>query len=98
MTVVTSANEYDGGAEGEVLLMDDSGFQLRRVTPFAEQRYNLHSYIAHMCPSSRMWRFWWDLMIIDQACLYCGEYPPEDMMGLWKLHNFEWIQSNGVVK
>jgi hypothetical protein len=28
-------------------------------------------------------------------CIECAEVAPEEIHGLWKLHNFEWIQRNG---
>ena len=31
----------------------------------------------------------------DGKCIECGTQAPEEIHGLWKLHNFEWIQQNG---
>ena len=28
-------------------------------------------------------------------CIRCRAEAPQEIHGLWKLHNFEWIQSNG---
>ena len=31
----------------------------------------------------------------DGTCIECDVQAPEEIHGLWKLHNFEWIQRNG---
>jgi hypothetical protein len=31
----------------------------------------------------------------DSTCIECEKEAPEEIQGLWKLHNFEWIQRNG---
>ena len=31
----------------------------------------------------------------DGTCTECSTQAPEEIHGLWKLHNFEWIQQNG---
>ena len=31
----------------------------------------------------------------DGHCWRCRALAPEEIHGLWKLHNFEWIQQNG---
>ena len=31
----------------------------------------------------------------DGKCIECQEQAPEEIHGLWKLHNFEWIQQSG---
>jgi hypothetical protein len=31
----------------------------------------------------------------DGKCIECYAQAPEEIHGLWKLHNFEWIQQNG---
>jgi hypothetical protein len=33
----------------------------------------------------------------DGKCIACDNQAPEEIHGLWKLHNFEWIQQNGGV-
>ena len=29
------------------------------------------------------------------TCICCGTQAPEEIHGLWMLHNFDWIQQNG---
>jgi hypothetical protein len=31
----------------------------------------------------------------DGRCSECNGQPPVEIHGLWKLHNFDWIQQNG---
>jgi hypothetical protein len=31
----------------------------------------------------------------DGTCIECTKEAPDEIQGLWKLHNFEWIQQNG---
>ncbi len=53
----------------------------------------LQSYIAHTCPVVKLTYYWYSLMLIDTVCSGCQERPPNDLMGLWKLHNMEYIQN-----
>ncbi len=87
-------------AEGETMLMAAGCWQLRSTNPKAKSwNDDLESYIYHECPggtfdndSGVIQRFWWNATTIDTPCRVCEKYPPKDMLGLWKLHNYEWFQ------
>ena len=34
---------------------------------------------------------------VSQPCPRCGLKPSEALQGLWKLHNWDWIQKEGAV-
>lgn len=55
---------------------------------------NLMSYIKHLCPKGRGMglSYWYALDRIDKPCAHCHEYPNADIMTVWKLHNWEYIQ------
>lgn len=53
----------------------------------------LQSYIQHQCPIAKTRLYWYSLKRINEACRRCSEYPPDDIMGLWKLHNMDYIQT-----
>lgn len=56
----------------------------------------LQSYIVHYCPvevSSN--KYWYGLNTLDRPCSDCSNFPPDEIMGLWKMHNMEYIQ-NGI--
>ena len=58
----------------------------------------LHSYIVHGCAEFNFGdgnSFWWSLLTIDRACAGCQKYPANAVMTLWKLHNWDYIQSGG---
>ena len=81
--------------QGETLLMSAGYWQLRGTNDRAKQwNDGLDSYIVHCCPkaSDSGDRWWWTISGIDDDCTMCGEYPPKDMLGLYKLHNFDWLQ------
>ena len=75
------------------LLMREGVWELRTITSYAE--HNLHSYIVHECPLVSTPYYWWHLDNIDKTCYECKKHPPTDIMGLWKLHNFDYIQAGG---
>lgn len=54
----------------------------------------LNSYISHDCPNieNRMY-YWYALKSLDDACHGCAEKPDEGIMGLWRLHNMDYIQN-----
>ena len=52
----------------------------------------LHSYIAHQCVATGSEYYWYPLNLINDTCLGCHTKPPEEIMGLWKLHNMDYIQ------
>ena len=70
------------------LLMTDGCWELRKISPDTKI---LHSYIAHDCLGNTY--YWWHLANIAVICPGCDQYPPQDMMTVWKLHNFDYIQS-----
>ena len=51
----------------------------------------LYSYIAHACAGQGTY-YWYSINSIDDKCRSCGKNPPDEMMGLWKLHNMDYIQ------
>ena len=53
---------------------------------------SLLSYISHDCPEGRGRRFWFLPHAIDACCYDCNASPPPGMLGLWKLHNWDYIQ------
>ncbi len=57
-------------------------------------RSKLYSFIEHLCPSHEdLKMYWYSLELIDEACGRCGEFPPVGIMGLWRLHNMDYIQA-----
>ena len=72
------------------LLLKDGCWELRS---HSSKTYLLNSYIQHMCPAYEEKRYWYSIPLIDHICEGCQEYPPESMMGLWKLHNLDYIQA-----
>ena len=52
----------------------------------------LLSYIAHTCVPTGSNYYWYNLGLINEACDGCHENPPKEIMGLWKLHNMDYIQ------
>jgi hypothetical protein len=79
----------------EELLMKEDCWELRATTEYARRLHpSLFSYIAHHCPIAEAWRYWWMPIAIDTMCAECSETPPSDMLGLWKLHNFNYIQED----
>jgi hypothetical protein len=82
----------------EEALMTIRNWRLIRSGSDVIRRYNLYSYIMHAChpPEEPITRqFWWSLDLINTKCRSCHEYPPDEMMGLWKMHNWEYIQNGG---
>ena len=51
----------------------------------------LYSYITHQCPTKGMY-YWYALRLLDDKCVGCHKNPPDEIMGLWKLHNMDYIQ------
>lgn len=51
----------------------------------------LHSYIAHACLGKGTY-YWYSISSIDDKCFGCHNSPPDEIMGLWKLHNMDYIQ------
>jgi hypothetical protein len=53
----------------------------------------LKSYIRHNCPEDHgAPSYWYGLTKIDDPCKHCREYPNADIMTVWKLHNWDYIQ------
>ena len=53
----------------------------------------LKSYIKHPCPKDfNAVYYWYALSRIDEPCKQCHEYPNQDIMTVWKLHNWDYIQ------
>ena len=67
-------------------------WEIRTTNESAKPLYGLHSYIAHYCPVLKTCRYWWALPLAGR-CVGCNYPPPEDVLGLWKLHNFDYIQN-----
>jgi hypothetical protein len=60
---------------------------------FREER----SLLYHLC-RNRYGRFELKNNPCDPAhgaCIECDKEAPDEIQGLWKLHNFEWIQQCG---
>ncbi len=72
-------------------LMEEGTWRLKRHTHsnLASYHDSHQSYISHDCPEVQGRRFWYLLATMDEACHDCGEYPPEAMTGLWKMHNWD---------
>ena len=51
----------------------------------------IQSFILHTCPTGKSY-YWYDGNM-DDACYHCGEYVASGVLGLWKLHNFDWLGS-----
>jgi hypothetical protein len=87
---------YSAGGDS---LMKDGPWELIPTNKSVIHRYNLYSFIMHTCAASHAvdvtHQYWWSLDFIDSKCHTCGEYPPDDMMGLWKLHNWDYIGTRG---
>ena len=80
--------------DDDKLLMQEGTWEIRTTTRY----YGLHSYIVHQCPAltgSQYYgrRFWWSLPIIESKCDGCHKTPPPDIMGLWRLHNWDYVQA-----
>lgn len=80
----------------EKLLMRKRCWDLVSTNDGLVRRYNLNSYIVHKCPQAddRL-QYWWSMDLINTVCYNCHEYPPDHVMGLWKLHNWEYVQNDG---
>ncbi len=79
----------------EIVLMQEGPWQLMTTADLESHEPNLHSWIVHHCPNRESREYgncWWNLSIINRSCDGCDEYPPTGIMGLWKLHNFDYIQ------
>ena len=89
MSVTTVISEKD------VLLMRESTWELRSCSSPPSRHIGLHSYIVHKCPSlaTGYLRFWWNLPVVGRKCDGCHRVPPDDLLTLWQLHNFDYIQS-----
>lgn len=73
------------------ILHEDGAWRLYRVT--YTQPPQVRSYIGHMCPD-RMKSVWrWSIANMDLPCPECGETPPDEMVGLYKLHNWDYLRS-----
>lgn len=76
-------------------LMQNGDFELVMYEKIPNDPYpDLHSYITHTCGKSKYSRYLVWESVIEMPCAGCGKIPPEDILGLWRLHNFDWIQSN----
>ena len=84
-----STDETDG-----VLLMREGSWELRSAQFVADDALN--SYIVHECPvldrrySGR--RYWWSRPVHGRKCDGCHGTPPDNVMTVWTLHNFDYIQ------
>ena len=76
--------------KNETVLLKDGCWELRS---HHSRKYLLVSFIQHYCPVLQEKRYWYSIPLMDHKCSGCQEYVPEDMMGLWKLHNMDYIQS-----
>ncbi len=83
------------GHDGDPVLMEEGVWSLRaHITgQYKAPASKLNSYIAHPCPSTGVMYYWYSLSLIDTECMGCKEHPPEEIMGLWKLHNMDYIQA-----
>ena len=75
----------------EALLMKEGCWEIRAHTKLGWSLLN--SFIQHYCPVYETKRYWYALPLIDHICEGCKEHPPESIMGLWKLHNMDYIQA-----
>lgn len=64
-----------------------------QLLPTGKRPKAIQSYILHICPTGG--RYYWYAGSMDGACNHCGEYVANGVLGLWTLHNFDWI---GFVK
>jgi len=81
-------------AKRDDLLMKDGCWELRlHHVRLQHVTATLNSYIRHYCPKTKMNLYWYSLPLIDTKCTGCGANPPEHIMGLWKLHNYDYIQT-----
>ncbi len=79
-------------AEHGTPLMVEGEWELLALTEV--ESAELKSYIVHDCPNWAVRKYWWMVLIMDKACTTCHKHPPNGMLGLWKLHNWQYIQSN----
>jgi hypothetical protein len=87
-------NKYVNSKE-DVLLLRESTWELRSCS--SSIRMGLHSYIVHRCPSladtgCSGLRYWWNLPVVGRKCDGCHRVPPDDLLTLWQLHNWDYIQ------
>ncbi len=85
----------EGHDDDDHILMEEGGWLLRAHNTGVRNKgpSRLQSYISHTCPAGKTTYYWYSLMLIDTVCFGCQERPPDDLMGLWKLHNMEYIQN-----
>ncbi len=81
---------------GEVL-MEEGSWKIMVAKGHFIQQYGLNSYIVHNCPEHDIGQlpylqYWWQKDTLDPACYLCDQHPPDHIMALWKLHNFDYIQ------
>ena len=84
----------DSKIHEDTVLMEDGPWRLVRHDTRTGQppRSMLNSYIEHQCHVYKEKRYWYALQLIEQMCDGCRKHPPEEIMGLWKLHNMDYIQ------
>ena len=82
--------DLDGGG---TCLAGEGPWELCKANRIAEHRIGLHSYIVHVCNRLVGKRYWWAHSGIDRLCEGCDRPPPDKIMTLWKLHNFDYIQN-----
>lgn len=70
-------------------LMRDGEWVLR---PYENSATLLRSLIIHTCSEAKTTFYWYGLLGMDSPCYGCHQYPPQNMIGLWKLHNMDYIQ------
>lgn len=61
-----------------------------QLLPSGRHNKQIQSYILHVCPDAGAHYYWYSRNM-DGACNHCGEYVATGVLGLWRLHNFEWI-------
>ncbi len=81
---------YEKGPRREELLMKDGDWEIRAHTSSCHM---LNSYIQHYCAVAKQKYYWYSLPMLNTACHGCKGQAPDGIMGLWKLHNMDYIQA-----
>ncbi len=90
--------KYEGDGE---LLLQEGTWALWSTGDLSGKVNLLHSYIVHGCAEFNYGdgnSFWWSMLTIDRQCASCQKYPATAVMTLWKLHNWDYIQSGGDLR
>ena len=73
-------------------LMKEGSWKLKALSAHCDT--DRHSFIVHECPIGleSSTRYWYPSVSQDEHCSECNEHPPAAMVGLWRLHNWSFIQ------